>query len=73
MQEHDIRAQAMFDVSFQAAIAEIDKSLEQMIWRIMQRLFSLAKAPPTLSSSMAYAFMDGLFQQALLKHLSCWS
>jgi AcrR family transcriptional regulator len=67
---YDIRAQAMFEPSFQAEIALIDKSLEDMIWRIMTRLFELAGAPATLSSSAAYAVMDGLFQQYLLKHLS---
>ena len=67
---YDIRAQAMFDSSFQGAIAEIDKSLEDMIWRIMERLFALAGLAPTLTSSAVYAVMDGLFQQALLKHVS---
>ena len=67
---YDIRAQAMFDLSFQADIVEIDKSLEDMIWRIMERLFALAGRAPTLSASAAYAMMDGLFQQSLLKHLS---
>jgi AcrR family transcriptional regulator len=67
---YDIRAQAMFDVSFQADIAEIDNSLELMIWRIMERYFALAGVAPTLSSSTAYAIMDGLFQQALLRRLS---
>ena len=41
-----------------------------MIWRIMERLFALAGLAPTLSSAVAYAVMDGLFQQALLKQLS---
>jgi AcrR family transcriptional regulator len=67
---YDIRAQAMFDASFQADIAEIDKSLEDMIWRIMMRLFALVGKAPTVPPSAAYAIMDGLFQQALLKHLS---
>ena len=67
---YDIRAQAMFDAAFQSDVAEIDKSLEDMIWRIMERLFTLAGRTPTLSSSLAYAIMDGLFQQSLLKHIS---
>jgi len=67
---YDIRAQALFDASFQADIAEIEKSLEDMIWRIMERLFALASIAPTVSSSATYAIMDGLFQQALLKYLS---
>jgi AcrR family transcriptional regulator len=67
---YDIRAQAMFDASFRADIADIDKSLEDMIWRILERLFALAGMAPTVSSSASYAIMDGLFQQALLKQLS---
>jgi AcrR family transcriptional regulator len=67
---YDIRAQAMFEPSFQTEIAEIDKSLEGMIWRIMTRFFDLAGRAPTLSPSAAYAVMDGLFQQYLLRHLS---
>ena len=67
---YDIRAQAMFDPALQADVAEIDKGLEDMIWRIMARLFKLADKTPTLSASLAYAIMDGLFQQSLLKHLS---
>jgi AcrR family transcriptional regulator len=67
---YDIRAQAMFDSALQTDVAEIDKGLENMIWRIMERLFTLAGKTPTLSSSLAYAIMDGLFQQSLLKHIS---
>ncbi|HEY4808912.1 MAG TPA: TetR/AcrR family transcriptional regulator, partial [Roseiarcus sp.] len=52
---YDIRSQALFDASFQADIAEIDKSLEDMIWRIMERLFALANIAPAVSSSAAYA------------------
>jgi AcrR family transcriptional regulator len=66
---YDIRAQAMFEPSFHSDIAEIDKSLEEMIWRIMTRFFELAGKTPPLSPSAAYAAMDGLFQQYLLRHL----
>lgn len=67
---YDIRAQAMFEPSFQADVAEIDKSLEDMIWRIFSRFVELSERPATLTSSAAYAVMDGVFQQYLLKHLS---
>jgi AcrR family transcriptional regulator len=67
---YDIRAQAMFEQSFQADVAEIDNSLEDMIWRIMGRFLTLGGAQETLTRSAAYAVMDGLFQQYLLKHLS---
>jgi AcrR family transcriptional regulator len=67
---YDIRAQAMFETAFQADVAEIDKSLEDMVWRIVSRYAELARTPPPLSPLACYAVIDGLFQNYLLKHLS---
>jgi AcrR family transcriptional regulator len=67
---YDIRAQAMFERAFQADVAEIDKSLEGMVWRIVSRYAELAHAPAPPSASACYAVVDGLFQNYLLKHLS---
>jgi AcrR family transcriptional regulator len=67
---YDIRAQAMFETAFQREVAEIDKSLEDMIWRIVSRYAELACKSPPLSASAFYAIVDGLFQNYLLKHLS---
>jgi AcrR family transcriptional regulator len=67
---YDIRAEAMYEKAFQSDIAEIDKSLEDMIWRIMTRLMQLTGVAPPLSPSATYAIMDGLFQHGLLRHLS---
>jgi AcrR family transcriptional regulator len=67
---YDIRAQAMFERAFQAVVAEIDKSLEDMVWRIVSRYAELAHAPAPLSPSACYAVVDGLFQNYLLKYLS---
>lgn len=67
---YDIRAEAMYEAAFQSDIGEIDKSLEDMIWRIITRLAELSGAPPALSPSATYAIMDGLFQRGLLRHLS---
>ena len=67
---YDIRAQAMFEIAFQADVAEIDKSLEDMIWRIVSRYAELAHAAAPLSPSACYGVIDGLFQNYLLKHLS---
>jgi hypothetical protein len=60
----------MFEQSFQADVAEIDQSLERMIWRIVSQYAELAGSPPAVSPEAAYAIFDGLFQQGLLKHLS---
>jgi AcrR family transcriptional regulator len=67
---YDIRAQAMFEVAFRADVAEIDKSLEDMIWRIVSRLAELGGVAAGVTPSAIYAAIDGLFQNYLLKHLS---
>jgi AcrR family transcriptional regulator len=67
---YDLRTQSLFEPAFQADVAQIDKSLERMIWRIVSQFAELAGAPLAVSSEVAYAIFDGLFQQSLLKHLS---
>jgi AcrR family transcriptional regulator len=67
---YDLRAQSLFEEAFRADVAEIDKSLEKMIWRVMSRFAELSGEPVRTPSSVTYAMFDGLFQQALLKHLS---
>jgi AcrR family transcriptional regulator len=67
---YDIRAQTLFEAAFRADVAEIDKSLENMIWRIVSRFAELTGEPQTMPPSVIYAMLDGLFQQYLLKHLS---
>jgi AcrR family transcriptional regulator len=67
---YDIRAQTLFEAAFRADVAELDKSLENMIWRIICRFVDLTGEPQTMPPPVIYAMIDGLFQQALLKHLS---
>jgi AcrR family transcriptional regulator len=67
---YDLRSQSLFEESFRADVADIDESLERMIWRIVSRYAELSGNAPTCSSAMAYATFDGLFQQALLRHLA---
>ena len=67
---YDLRSQALFEEALRDDVEAIDKSLEKMIWRVMQRLSELAGSPVKASSEAAYAMLDGLFQQCLLKHLS---
>jgi AcrR family transcriptional regulator len=67
---YDLRAQALFEEAFRADVAEIDKSLERMIWRVLTRFAELGDTPVRVPSSVAYAMFDGLFQQCLLKHLA---
>lgn len=67
---YDLRSQALFEEAFRTDVVQIDKSLEDMIWRIMSRFADLSGEPPGIPPSATYALFDGLFQQALLKHLS---
>lgn len=68
---YDLRSQAMFEEAFRADVALIDKSLEKMVWKVLSRLASLRGQTEQLPSpSLAYATLDGLFEQALLRHLS---
>jgi AcrR family transcriptional regulator len=67
---YDLRSQALFEKAFHDDVVHIDKSLEDMIWRIMSRFAELSGEAPGLPPSATYALFDGLFQQALLKHLS---
>jgi AcrR family transcriptional regulator len=67
---YDIRSQTLFESAFRADVAELDKSLENMIWRIMCRFAELTGEPQSMPSAVIYAMIDGLFQQCLLKHLS---
>ena len=67
---YDLRSQALFEKSFRADVIEIDATLERMIWRIVSRYAELAALEIVTPSAMTYAMFDGLFQQALLRHLT---
>jgi AcrR family transcriptional regulator len=67
---YDLRSQALFEESFRADVLEIDATLQRMIWRIVSRYAELVDRPALTSESMTYAMFDGLFQQALLRHLA---
>ena len=51
-------------------VVQIDKSLEDMVWRIASRFASLGDRQPAVSRGALYALFDGLFQRCLLRHLS---
>ena len=67
---YDLRSQAMFEAAFRKDVLEIDKSLEAMIWRIASRYAELGGKKPASSPAALYALFDGLFQSALLRHLT---
>jgi len=67
---YDLRTQSMFEEQLREAVTYIDKTLEEMIWRVVTRYAELAGRPAALPPSMAYGVLDGLFQQALLAFVS---
>lgn len=67
---YDLRNQSLFEESFREDVLDIDQSLERMIWRVVSHFAELVGSPPVLSPPVAYALFDGLFQQALLRHLT---
>jgi AcrR family transcriptional regulator len=67
---YDLRNQSLFEASFHADVLAIDASLQEMIWRVIAQYAELSSTPVTVSPSTAYALFDGLFQQALLRHLA---
>src|SRR3954447_5062410 len=67
---YDLRSQALFEAAFREDVLEIDATLERMIWQVVARYAALRGAPVAMPSSRSYATFDGLFQQALLRHLS---
>jgi AcrR family transcriptional regulator len=67
---YDLRSQALFEDCFRDDVAAIDKSLENMVWRIVSRFAELAGKPVGLPPALMYATFDGLFQRCILKHLS---
>lgn len=66
---YDMRAQSLFDESFRPAVGEIEQGLEDMTWRVVTRYCEFDQAVPAMQSPQAYALIDGLFQQALIRWL----
>lgn len=67
---YDLRTQAMFEEALQTDVLMIDSTLESMIWRVLSRYGELAGAGLIPDSPTAYAMLDGVFERALLRHLS---
>ncbi|MEU0790616.1 TetR/AcrR family transcriptional regulator [Amycolatopsis sp. NPDC005961] len=66
---YDLRSQSLFEEAFRDDVAEIDASLQEMIWRNVRAYADLAGVEPTCTPPEAYALFDGLFQQALQRHI----
>jgi len=67
---YDLRSQSMFEPGLREAVTLIDRTLAEMIWRVVSRYAELAGRGIRLSAAASYAMLDGLFQQALLGHVA---
>jgi TetR/AcrR family transcriptional repressor of bet genes len=67
---YDLRTQSMFETELRTAVQEIDATLEQMIWRVVGRYAELAGRPPTFDAGTTYSLLDGIFEKALLAHIT---
>lgn len=67
---YDIRVQGMYVPDYQPDVLEIDELLEDMVWRVVSRYAELAGREVGLPKTVIYGCVDGIFQKALLDHLS---
>jgi len=67
---YDMRSQAMFEEALQPTVVDLDRQLEEMIWRVVSRHAELCDTVPAVSSVTAYSVFDGLFENSLLRHLA---
>jgi TetR/AcrR family transcriptional regulator, transcriptional repressor of bet genes len=65
---YDIRTQSMFEPRLREAVLAIDKTLADMVWRVILRYAELEGRSPVMPSASAYGLLDGVFHQALLNH-----
>jgi AcrR family transcriptional regulator len=65
---YDLRSQSMFDPAFRDDVVAIDAGLGDMTWRVATRIGELAEVAPPFGPDVTYGILDGLFQQALLRH-----
>jgi AcrR family transcriptional regulator len=67
---YDIRSQAMFEAGLRPTVVDLDGQLQDMVWRVVRRYAELAGRDLLVTPAMAYALFDGVFEQALLRHLA---
>jgi TetR/AcrR family transcriptional regulator, transcriptional repressor of bet genes len=67
---YDLRVESMFDERLRETVLRIDGALQDMIWRIVTRYAELADREVAMDAPSAYGVLDGLFQAALLGHVT---
>lgn len=67
---YDLRLQSLFEPSFRADVAAIDRELQDMVWRVLSRYAELSGDVPALPPNAVYAIFDGVFSQLVRRRLS---
>ena len=67
---YDLRVQAMFEEGLLSTVIDLDRQLEGMIWRVVSRHAELAGSEVAMTPAGAYAVFDGVFENALHRHLA---
>lgn len=65
---YDLRSQSAFEAALRPTVTELDAQLEAMIWRVVERYAALSGARPAVERFVAYATLDGLFENCLVRH-----
>ncbi|WP_420122469.1 TetR/AcrR family transcriptional regulator [Nakamurella sp.] len=64
---YDLRSQSTFEASLRPTVIELDAQLEAMIWRVVERYAALSGSRPRVERFVAYATLDGLFENCLVR------
>jgi AcrR family transcriptional regulator len=56
---YDLRSQSMFEQTLREAVTAIDRTLEEMVWRVITRYAELLGTPVSTTSALAYGLLDG--------------
>jgi TetR/AcrR family transcriptional regulator, transcriptional repressor of bet genes len=67
---YDLRVESMFDERLRETVLGLDGALQEVIWRIVTRYSELADREIAMDPATAYNVLDGLFQAALLGHVT---
>lgn len=65
---YDLRSQSTFETSLRPTVTELDAQLEAMIWRVVERYAELSGRRPAVEKFVAYATLDGLFENCLVRY-----
>jgi len=67
---YDLRTQSLFDEALREDVLQIDRALQDMVWRVLSRYSELAGREPSFDAPTSYALLDGIFEKAVLARLS---